>query len=766
MKANILSIILVISTLSTGLASHARSNYPPNNSEEKTDENRLTEAQIDSLERAAYGNVKSLEELVVTADAPMIKVSANQITYNVDEDPSAGGSTVLDILRKVPMVSVDGQDNIRVKGNGDFKIYVNGRPEPLLSQNASLILKSMPAETVASVELITDPGAKYDAEGSGAIINLVTERKQSNNGFNGSANLSVDNRMLQAGVNGAAKFNRFNLNAGANYSYGFRGSRKANMLDETIYHNNPTEHRLRETSKNSQDVDFLGFDLGGSWDISDHDLLTFSANYYDVSGKMHITEQSSEMYSSNNSLLWSYSRNALLNLKFRGASVQTSYQHEFGRKDNYLGISYMFNFSDAGLPGVYTYGNLNNYFPDYIYQRNENTNISREHTLQIDWADAINPHARIEVGGKSIFRYNSAFGNSSVSNDLVLYQLLDGTETNMRQPQNIYALYGIYTALYGNFAGQAGVRYEHTYMGIRYPSDADKNFTSRLNDVVPNASLTYSFSPANTLSLNYSMRISRPSIRQLNPYPLELSNLRVQQGNPDLTSERINKVSISYNNFKRVFGGSITADYSDSNNAITTLSVLDGYRLINTYANIGHNRTASVSLFLMWSPTSKLRFTMNAGGNYTDLKADKDIDGKQLANHGFSGNFYLNADWNLPEKFNLGAFGGLNSGNVSLMGKSGNYHYYGLNLSRKFLKDDSLKISLNAMNFFEKYNSFTNTTTSADFTTKNVWKNPSWTVGVSATWNFGKNKADVKSVNSSIVNDDISSTKSAGSIGN
>ncbi|MDE6272722.1 MAG: outer membrane beta-barrel family protein [Muribaculaceae bacterium] len=727
-----------------------------------TPSEELNEAQIDSLERVAYGNIHDLREIVVTADAPMIKVAANQVTYNVDEDPAAAGSTVLDLLRKVPMVSVDGQDNIRVKGNGDFKIYVNGRPEPMLSQNASTILKSMPAEAVASIELITEPGAKYDAEGGGAIINLVTERKQASNGYNGSANISVDNRMLQAGINGAAKFNRLTLNAGVNYAYGFRGQRKAKMEDMTVYLNNPEDHRLQETAINSQNIDFLGIDLGGSYDISPSDLLTFSANYYNVGGIMNITDQTSSMYDADGNLRWSYSRDADMHLKYRGVTAQTAYQHEFGRNDNYLGISYMFNYVKAGLPGNYTYGNLINFNPEYLYEKISNDRITREHTVQIDWSNTINPHAKLEIGSKGIFRRNSAYGLSEGSNDLVLFHPISSTRTSMGQPQDIFALYGLYTATYGPVSAQAGLRYEFTRMGIRFHDNLGENFTSNLNDVVPNASITYSFSPANTLTASYSMRISRPSIEQLNPYKLEISDLRIQQGNPNLTSEKINKVSLTYTNFGRALGGSVSLDYTDTGNAITNYAYLDGYKMVNTFANIGHNRTSSLNIFMMWSPRNTLRLSLNGGLNYTDLKADKDISGQLLSNHGFSGNVTANADWTLPQKFNFGAFGGWGSGSVNLMGKGGSHHYYGLNLSRTFLSDDSLKVTLNAMNCFEKYTIYTNSTVGSDFSSTNKWHNPAWTVGVSVTWHFGKNNANVKSVNSSIVNDDISTAKSAG----
>ena len=177
----------------------------------------LSEAQLDSIENAVYGETHDLQEIVVSADAPVIKVEGNLVSYNVANDPTASGQSALDMLRKVPMIAVDGQDNITLKGESNFKIYVNGRPEPMLSENASTILKAMPASAISKVEVIADPGAKYDAEGAGGIINLVTERSRRESGYNGSVTASLSNREIMAGVFGAAKWGPVTLNANVNY---------------------------------------------------------------------------------------------------------------------------------------------------------------------------------------------------------------------------------------------------------------------------------------------------------------------------------------------------------------------------------------------------------------------------------------------------------------------------------------------------------------------------------------------------------------------
>lgn len=731
-------------------------------------EENLTEAQLDSLERVAYGDAKDLQEVVISADAPAVRVTGNLITYDVEEDPTSAGQSVLDLLRKVPMVSVDGQDNIKVKGNSDFKIYVNGRPEPMLSQNASTILKAMPAESVAKIELISDPGAKFDAEGSGGIINLVTERKQKNDGYNGSLNAGVTTRNVNAGGRIAYRKGNVSLQAGVNYMQTFKGMQTGEVESETIYPGNDGQHRLYSFFRSPRTNNFVSADLGMSWDISPNDLFTFSTNYYRVGGSIKGTDAVTKMFDVQGNTVWSYSRATDLNPTYQGATVNAAYQHNFGRPTNYLSLSYQFNFGNTALPMDFTYADCINYTPAHIHEHNENSSYNREHTVQADYSNQLTEHAKIEAGAKGIFRRNSALADVSGSNDLVTDEPVAGSAVDMRQPQDIYAVYGLYTANYGKFQGSAGVRYEHTRMGVDMLTDPDQSFRTRLNDVVPNASVTYAITPSHILAANYSMRISRPSVEQLNPHRLSLDPTQAQQGNPDLTSEKINKAGLSYTTFNRAFTLNISAEYTHNGNAISAYSFMDGYTLLRTYANIGKKQTGALNAFLMWSPVPVLRLTLSGGATYTDIRASFiGADGKtdNISSHGWGGNVAFSGDWQLPEKFRLGAYLGWNFRNIELQGHMDGFHYYGLSLSRTFLKDDSLTLTLNGSNCFEKWLKFNNYTYTRDAVTSNTYRHPAWTVGLQIAWNFGHSNVKVKEINSAINNDDISKTSAAGAGG-
>ncbi|MDD6228989.1 MAG: Plug domain-containing protein, partial [Bacteroidales bacterium] len=151
----------------------------------------VAQAQTDTVPVDSLADIPTIEldDLVITANKTVIKSDGAKLTYNVAEDESSKGQSVLDALRKVPMVTVDAQDNIRINGQTGFKIYVNGREDTMLESNYQRLLKAMPAESVKNIEVITEPGAKYDAEGVGGILNLITETKTQRDGYSGSIGL-------------------------------------------------------------------------------------------------------------------------------------------------------------------------------------------------------------------------------------------------------------------------------------------------------------------------------------------------------------------------------------------------------------------------------------------------------------------------------------------------------------------------------------------------------------------------------------------------
>ena len=177
-------------------------------------------AQNDSIPNDSVKWQKQLEEVTVVHQKKLVKMETDKMTYKVSQDEDSKTATVLDMLRKVPMVTVDGQDNISVNGSSSFQIYVDGKPNPMISANASVVLKSMPATAVKDIEVVTNPGAKYDAEGAGGILNLIMNKQSgvSLDGYNGTIRAMASNTNTGLGAFLSGQKGKLSYSANANYS--------------------------------------------------------------------------------------------------------------------------------------------------------------------------------------------------------------------------------------------------------------------------------------------------------------------------------------------------------------------------------------------------------------------------------------------------------------------------------------------------------------------------------------------------------------------
>lgn len=697
----------------------------------------------------------NLEELVVTAKKKVIKSDGATLTYDLREDTSSKGATLLDALKKVPMITVDGQDKIMINGDSNFKIFVNGKEEPMLEANYDKIFKSMPADAFSKIEVITEPGAKFDAEGTGGILNLITETKQtSKDGYTGSITGSLSNRESGVSLFGRAKYGNFNIDANVNYAATAISDQDQKSHMETIDYNNSQAYKLVREQVQKTGFHFISSTLNASWSPDDHNIFSFGGSYTGINAKIKKMDQHTNMFDTEGNRQWGYSQYFKGNLKMNSASANASYQHDFKDSGKFT-LAYLFNFGKTPLHiNSVNEADYNFSFP-FAYSFNNMDNYTREHTVQIDYSTPFGGEKHLlETGGKMILRLNSAYSTqgSGTSADNMISD--DAGNVFMNQMQNIYALYASYTGHFGAWTAKAGVRYEHTDMGIKYLKGDPRKTWSNLDDVVPNAALTYSFSPMSNLRLAYQMRISRPSIQQMSPFQVNIMENIVQLGNPDLTSQKNNKVSLTYTNFGRVLGGNIGVEYSQTDNAIESYEYWIGQTQYSTYANIGNNKSIALQGFLNINISPRMTMSVNGRVAYVSLKSTS----PDYSNHGWTGNYGANWSYTAPGDIKLSLYGGQNVHNVNLQGHFSGFYYYGLGISRDFLKNKSLNLALNASNIFSKYSSFKSYTYTKTHYNYNNFQNQQWRVGVSLTWKFGHLSAPAKKVQLQIDNDDKVST--------
>lgn len=703
-----------------------------------------------------------LEEFVITKKKDIIKSDGAKLTYDMEQDDSSKGQSLLDAIRKIPMVTVDGQDNIYVKGNSNFRVYVNGKEDPMLTANASRVFKAMPAESVAKVEVITEPGAKYDSEGTGGIINLITERRQTKDGYTGSASVSYSAQDTGASLYGRMKYDKVTADLSVNYAN--NDQQKQSMNNTMDVYNDGSDDMYYQKSNLHQQFSFnyVGANINLSWEPTEKDLFSMGGDMNGIMADIDKLDIRNTMRSRAGALQWETFQSVTGKMHNWGVSGNAAYRRLLPGEGHSITGAYRFNFGknpwEMNYVNEVTAGNYN--LP--AYQEIDRDTYQREHTATLDYV--ISPKQekhKIEAGVKGIFRRNSANSLQTEGDDLnAMYPAAD-ENGNADQIQDVYAVYSSYTGVFNKVSATGGVRYEHTYMGMDFPDGSQQNFRRHLNDVTPNASVTYMFGPATNLRLAYQMRITRPSIDQLNPTVFQITQTLARSGNPDLESERYNSVSLTYSNFGPKLGGNIGMTLYQSNNTIQQYEYFNEGVLYSTYGNLGKTRKAELNGFINWNINHKMSVSANGSIFFTSIKSG--IAG--LKNHGWNGNYYIGWNYTGPWKVKYMAYGGQSTGEINLQGKFKGWYYYGLGISKSFMKDDALTVAVNANNFLTKYTGYRTETYTGDIRSYTYGKNRSWNVGVSLTWRFGHLQDQVKKTEADLENTDSKKRESKGGIG-
>ena len=710
------------------------------------------ELEPDSIEGSYY----DLEDLIVVADKPIVQTDGAKLTYNLEEDPSTKGNTLLDALRKVPMVSVDGENKIRINGQENFKIYVNGKEDPSLTANYDQIFKAMPADAVVKIEVITEPGAKYDAEGTAGILNLVTVTKNSTDGYSGSVEASFSKMQTGGSVYGRMKKGKLSMSANIDYANSTLFPQHTENTPTSI-NDESTDARYQTNSlKQRVKYNYLGGGINMSYDLTDNDLVTLNTNIHSVHAYLKDNKSifSSSTYNDKHELTGKMSRYVNADVVNTGVTAGTSWQHNFNDDGHKTILSYLYNHGYHKLAADFTmfesYGDI---LAD-PFERMDNRGFNNEHTLQFDY---INPFGSdrflLESGAKAVWRRNDADSYELQGKDEASAVESPADRSDLTQIQDIYASYASFTGKFNSLSIIAGLRYEHTRMGIDFHAGDNPDFINHLNDLVPNAAISYMFSPASNLRFAYQMRISRPTLNQINPFRQSYIPNYVESGNPDLSSERANKISLTYSNFGRVFGGNIGVEYSTIDNAIAHKYFMEGNTFYDTYANIGHERSLAFFGFLNWTIVPRMQFSVNARLTRQMFSSPEE----NLSNAGWNLNYGANWNYSLSSGFKFNVYGGQNTRGYHLDGYNSGWHYYGFGISKSFLKDDALTLTINANNFLQKRNIYKYVTELKGFYSSTENKNENWNVGVSLSWRFGSLKSDVKKTAVSISNDDKSS---------
>lgn len=693
-------------------------------------------------------SARTLQGITVTAQRPLVVKQIDRLGYDVQADPDTPTAQVSDILRKVPTVSVDADGTIKVNGSTDFKIYKNGRPNNALSRNSKEIFAAMPASTIKRIEVITDPGAAYDAEGTSAILNIVTNDTSAMKGVLGTAQIRYTNMndYPEASLFLTSEIDKVTFSANAGYAH--LGGRMVRQNSSSVTHY-PSGVDRTETTESDLDGDIVFFGLDSSWQPDTLNLFTAEVNGYHFNSSPFGTTTAVSTDAAGSVLGTLASRYHNPFNRYFDISANFNFQHNTRRKGEVYTFSYLLShtnesnnnkseYTDAtGIDMLPYTGIIARYKLNFI-----------EHTFQADWTRTLGIH-NIDAGAKAIIRRNR-------SNNHFDYTGWQQSDTEFSHITDIGALYAQYSVQLRRVNLRAGMRWEYSHLKASYPDGSGRDYTANLSDWVPSAAASWQVNDANSLTANFSTSISRPGISYLNP-AVNISPTTTSYGNPDLGSARRTSAKLTYMLIKPKVNANLSVSYAFVNNGIAAVRFLDPEGIINsTYQNIGHRRDLGINGFVQWSPGANTRLMLNAGVEYQRATQQ----GMKLSRWTPRG--YMQFSQKLPlaiwaEAAAYGWWGHLNDvySYMHLGFMSG--LNYSVTLRRAFLKQDRLNVSIAAGNFIGPSRTrYQTATVNGDYTAaSSTSMRRRGTLMLTVSYRFGSLNAMVKKTARKIENDDL-----------
>lgn len=640
-----------------------------------------------------------IDQVTVTIQKPLVTADAEKTTYSVEDDPQAASSTLEEILRKVPQLTIDAEGNVKLNGQSDFKVLVNGRSSAMF-KNFKDVIRSMPASQIKKIEVITEPSMKYDAEGAGGIINIITARKEFD-GYNGSLNYNtgLDTRQQYGGASLSVQKGKFAASVQAFFFQMNRRNRP--YTSESRRENFASEQQRYHTSESTGygkgHNEYVTLNL--SYQPDTLNLVTLEGSLWTGAWK-NSSDTRIRMSDAAETPTVAYDTHDYDNYPYTGFQVGANYERRFRKPEHTLTVSDMVEIDPDKGYNLVTYDGVLNYPSSQLYKRH--TSRSFTNTFQLDYYNPLAEHHYVEAGSKYIYRINKGYQNEIPWIDPVGFDPTNMTKyDDLRQRQQIFSLYFGYGLKFSKVSARAGVRMERTWNH----ADADNSregiydYGNRLLNFIPYLSFTYKPRDGHNLSLSYTERLRRPSISMLSTYLDDSDPYNTSQGNPDLEASTTHTLSLKYNYFSPKWSGTFTLSGHLSNDGISSWTSVDDQGVSHTtYSNNVRERTASARLSVNYSPSEKFSFALNGRGGYSHYRLPQE----EISTEEFTFDQNLNMNIALWKAATVSLGEGYNSGSANLGRKSGDYFYSYATLSQKFF-DKKLQISVSCYNPFTKY---------------------------------------------------------------
>ncbi len=672
-----------------------------------------------------------LGEVVVQGQKALIEEKVDRTVYNAEQDHTTQGGDATDVLRRVPLLSVDQGGNVLLRGSSSIKVLINNKPSTLAAGSIADALKQIPADQIKSVEVITSPSAKYDAEGAGGVINIIT-KKDDLLGKTLSVTTSTGNQNSSLGLNGSYRVGRmaFSLGGSGRTNYNIPSPF---LNSQQIYSAPGVLASSTRQQANTHYRDLAGqYTLGWEFTVDKNSLLWASLRYgvRNVGRDEDNLATVSDFYSPGAAPTQSSdTRTVRSTTNSATVDVSLGYTHTTAKPQQEL-----------SLLAAYSRNNGHNDFTNGVFDRLENgtrladyrlQNLNASHTqeatLQLDYQTPLGPKQLLEVGAKDITRqvtsaytYQQADGLSDAP-----YVPLPGAglDNTLNYRQNVAAGYATYTlGLPHDYTLKAGARYEYTTINAQFGSGGSEAAVPSYGLLVPSLNVSRKLANGNLLKAGYNRRIQRPSLQFLNPNFLASNPRTPSQGNPLLRPEYSNnfevgystavkRVSLSMSAYTRTTTGAIRQELRPvTAQEVATYGVAKD-AILSTYGNIGQERDYGGSLSVNAKIGSKFTFTAGPDLYYAVLRNNGPDAAYNATNKGFVISGRASATYALTDKWSLQAFGFTSGRELQLQGYSTGFSLHSLSLRREFAEKRG-SFGVGAENFFAPKIPFRNFSTS------------------------------------------------------
>jgi len=687
-----------------------------------------------------------LNSVEVIASTKSVENKLDKIIYNAEKDITSQTGVATDVLKKVPMVSVDVDGNVELAGGSGVRFLIDGKPSTIFGSNITDVLQSIPANQIKSIEVITNPGAKYDAQGASGIINIILKHNTLE-GINGNVSLTAGTIMQNGSFNFHARKGKFGVNAFVNGNDQLITTTQTDLKRTSTDTVAQANNFLQQTGSGNYTRN--GFQAGGGFDWNPDSLNNISGalNYFrfgnNSTGNINQSEQGQDfegnIFSDINSI-----NNTTSAFTDYGFDPSLNYQHNFKNKDQQLEI---------GINGSFAHNkrtaNNNQYLQpqDSLIYGTRNTNPAKENEYEaaIDYVQPLHKDVNLGIGGKfsgydissiaDVLKWNAAANdylyNSSLSNKFDYHQ-------------KVYAAYAELNFPIGKtFSARIGGRDELTRINAFY-ADAQQTVHKSYNTFVPSIFLMKKIGETQAVKLSYTRRIERPDYGDLDPFINTSDPTSISIGNPDLKPEIGDRFEASYNKelgktgsfmvslFYRQNHGDIQS-YSSYYPSIQIGDTTYTNAAVSIRENIGIEKNTGANLFFDFhiDKNLNLRSNLTFFYRYTINQIDAGYN-----SHGTIYRFNMNASYQFPKNFAAEFFGAFSSRHREAQGNYPSFTSYNIAI-RKLFWNKNGSIALTANNFFNKYVNQRMDIYGPGFVTNSLRQIPFRSVGINFTWKFG-----------------------------